>query len=91
MTLIELDLSGRKVSVAEADLEWLRLRAAEAAGRSSPANELAGRLAGLRVGQRRLVFSRSEARALGYALNTDNQLPSSLVPLNDLLQHMFPA
>jgi hypothetical protein len=87
--LIELDLSGRKVSVAQDDLEWLRARAATEAGRSTPASELAGRLAALPVGQRRLVFSRAEARALGNALDTADGLSPGLVAVRELLQQMF--
>jgi hypothetical protein len=89
LSMIEFDLSGRKVSVTENDLEWLRLRAAKDSGRSTPASELAGRLAAVRDGQRRLVFSRAEARALVSVLDADSQLPASLMALNELLQHMF--
>ena len=89
MSVIELDLSGSKLSVAVDDLEWLRVRAEKAAGSSSAASELAGRLAAITIRQRRLVFVRAEARALFNTLGAASELPPGLVPLNQLLQQMF--
>jgi hypothetical protein len=87
--VIELDLSGHKLSVTESDLEWLRIRAEKAAGSSSPSSELAARLAAITTGQRRLVFVRAEVRGLLNALSPDSDLPPGLVPLSRLLQEMF--
>ena len=88
--MIELDLSGRMLSVAEDDLEWLRRRADQAAGSSSAASELASRLAAISVGQRRLVFVRAEARTLFNLINTADEPPPGLNALHQLLQQMFP-
>jgi hypothetical protein len=87
--VIELDLSGRKLSVAEDDLEWLRVRAEKAAGSSSAASELAGRLESITISQRRLVFVRAEVRALLNALSAASELPPGLLELNQLLQQIF--
>ena len=88
--MIELDLSGRRLSVAEDDLEWLRRRADRAAGSSSAASELAGRLAAVTAGRRRLVFVRAEARTLLNLITAAGEPPQGLNPLHQLLRQMFP-
>ena len=88
--MIELDLSGRRLAVAEDDLAWLRRRADEAAGSSSAASELAGRLAAVTAGQRRLVLFRAEARTLLNLIRSADELPPGLSPLHQVLQQMFP-
>jgi hypothetical protein len=88
--MIELDLSGRRLSVAEDDLAWLRRCADQAAGSSSAAGELAGRLAAVTAGQRRLVFVRAEARTLFNLINSAGEPPPGLNTLHQLLQQMFP-
>jgi len=88
--VIELDVSGRKLLVGENDLEWLRVRAEKAAGSSSAASDLAGRLAAVNVNQRRLVFVRSEARALFNALGGASEAaPAGLLALSELLRDTF--
>jgi len=87
--VIELDLSGRKLSVAVSDLEWLRARAARAAGSSSAASELAGRLGAIGIRQRRLVFVRAELRGIFNALRAAGELPAGLGPLDQLLRQLF--
>jgi hypothetical protein len=87
--VIELDLSGQKLSVSLDDLEWLRTRAAKAAGSSSAASELAGRLGTIGVRQRRLVFVRGELRGLFNALGSVKDQPPGLLPLNQFLEQMF--
>ena len=88
--MIELDLSGRRLAVAEDDLEWLHRRADQAAGSSSAASELAGRLAAITAGQRRLVFVRAEARTLLNLISAAGEPPPGLNTLHQLLQQMFP-
>ena len=87
--MIELDLSGRRLSVAEDDLAWLRRRADQAAGSSSAASEFAGRLAAV-TASRRLVFRRAEARTLLNLIPSADELPPGLNPLYQLLRQMFP-
>jgi hypothetical protein len=87
--VIELDLSGRKLSVTMGDLEWLRVRAARAAGSSSAASELAGRLGAIGIRQRRLVFVRSELRGIYNALVGAGEVPAGLNPLDQLLRQLF--
>jgi hypothetical protein len=84
--VIELDLGGRTLSVAEDDVEWLRRRADQAAGSSSGATELASRLAAISVNQRRLVFIRAEARTIFNTINAAGQPPQGLIALQQLLQ-----
>jgi hypothetical protein len=89
--VIELDLSGKKLSVTADDLEWLRVRAEKAAGASSGATELAARLAAIARGQRRFVFVRGEARALFKTLSASKELPPGLGGLQELLKETFAA
>jgi hypothetical protein len=87
--VIELDLSGQKLLVAEDDLEWLRIKAEQAAGQSSAATELAARLKAIAGGQRRFGFVRAEARALFKLLNAAQALPSGLTGLHQRLGETF--
>jgi hypothetical protein len=86
--VIELDLNGHRLSVREQDLRWLGAQAASAAGSSSPASELASRLAAPSC-TRRLFFAKAEARALLTVLSATTDPPPGLRELQEVLQEAF--
>ena len=87
--MIEVDLGSHKLEISTRELGWLRAQAAAAAGSSSAANEIAGRIAAITLGQRRILFRRSEARALRRLLEFETGLTPGLTALGEALEEMF--
>jgi hypothetical protein len=87
--VIEVDLGSHKLELSTREIGWLRAQAAAAAGSSSAASEIAGRIAAITLGQRRILFRRSEARALRRLLEFETDLSPGLAVLGEALEEMF--
>jgi hypothetical protein len=75
--VLELDLIGRSVTLAESDVRWIYAQAKTASGRSLGARDLATRLQDLEPDQerRRLILTRPEANALARLLDAAGETP----------------
>lgn len=86
--VFNLDISGRKLSLAQEEVLWLRAQADSAAGSSSAARDLASRIASHR-GAARLVLGRAEARALAKLLAAAPHSSAGLKKLDETLEDLL--
>jgi hypothetical protein len=89
--VLELDLIGRKVILAESDVDWLHARAKATGGSSLGSRDLATRLKSLDTAQgaQRLVLSRPESRALQRLLDSSVEAPDGLQELRASLAELL--
>jgi hypothetical protein len=75
--MLELDLIGRPVALADSDVRWIYARAKAASGHSLGARDLATRLQDLEPDQERnqLILTRPEASALARLLEDAGGTP----------------
>jgi hypothetical protein len=86
--LIELDLFGRKLRLADSDVRWLRARAERAAGSSSPSRDIAT-LLGSAKANGAVALHRTEARALLRLLDGAEPPSPALEALHSALSARF--
>jgi hypothetical protein len=86
--VFNLDISGRKLSLAQEEVVWLRAQADSAAGSSSAARDLASRIASHR-GAARLVLGRAEARTLAKLLAAAPHSSAGLKELDETLEDLL--
>lgn len=86
--VLNLDISGRKLSLAQEEVSWLRAQADSAAGSSSAARDLASRIDSHR-GANRLVLGRAEARTLAKLLAAAPHGSAGLKELDETLEDLL--